>query len=163
MADQDELVALAAQLGHFHMDLGDQRTGGVEDLKAPALGLGLHGAADAVGAEDQHRPRRHIGQIVDEHGTALPQIVDDVAVVHDLVAHIDGRAKLGQRALDDLDCPVHPRAKAARLGQQHLLDGGAHHSTPMMWTSNRTGWPARGWLKSNNTAPSSRTSRTRPA
>ena len=43
-----------------------------------------------------------------------------MAVVHDLVAHIDGRAELLQRQLDDLDRPVDAGAEAARGRQQDL-------------------------------------------
>ena len=82
-----------------------------------------------------------------------------MGVVHDLVPHVDRAAELLERALDDLDRAVDAGAEAARLGQDHLL----HHSTPIRSTSKRTGWPASGWLKSNSTAPSSRTWSTVPA
>lgn len=51
---------------------------------------------------------------------------------------------------------------SAGLGQQDFL-GRAHHRIPITCTSNVTGWPASGWLKSNSTAPSSRTCCTAPA
>ena len=66
-------------------------------------------------------------------------------------------------AVHDLDGAVHAGAKAARLGQQDFLRCVLHHSTPMSSTSNVTGWPASGWLKSKSTAPSSRTCITAPA
>jgi hypothetical protein len=40
--------------------------------------------------------------------------------MHDLVAHLDRRAILHQRALDELDRAHHACAKAARLGQKHF-------------------------------------------
>src|SRR6185436_2577797 len=45
-------------------------------------------------------------------------LLDDMAVVHDLVAHIDRGAVSLQRPLDDLDSAVYPGAKAARGCQQ---------------------------------------------
>ncbi len=66
-------------------------------------------------------------------------------------------------ALYDLDGAVYTRAKASRLGQQNFLGIDHDYSTPMILTSNVTGWPASGWLKSNSTAPSSRTCTTVPA
>jgi hypothetical protein len=39
VADHDELVAFLGQLGHFHVHLGDQRAGGVEDLEAQLRGF----------------------------------------------------------------------------------------------------------------------------
>ena len=47
------------------------------------------------------------------------QPLDDVAVVHDLVADIDRRAVFLERALDDLDRAFDPGAEASRLGQHH--------------------------------------------
>ena len=47
------------------------------------------------------------------------QPLDDVAVVHDLVADIDRRAVFLERALDDLDRPLDAGAEASRLGQDH--------------------------------------------
>ena len=83
--------------------------------------------------------------------------------MHDLVAHVDRRAELRERALDDLDRAIDAGAEAARLGEQDVIDTGVtHHSTPMSWTSKVSGWPASGWLKSNS-SQSSPTSRTTPA
>jgi hypothetical protein len=42
VADHDELVALAAQLGHLDVHLGDQRAGGVEHLKTAGIRLAAH-------------------------------------------------------------------------------------------------------------------------
>ena len=51
----------------------------------------------------------------------LRQRLDDVAVVHDLVAHVDRRPVLLQGALDGLDGAVHAGAVATRFGEQHPL------------------------------------------
>ena len=56
-------------------------------------------------------------ELLDEHRAELLQPFDDVAIVHDLVAHIDRRAIFLQRQHDDLDRPVDAGAKAARLAQ----------------------------------------------
>ena len=60
------------------------------------------------------------------------------------------------------DRAIHPRAKAARLGEHDFPQSGFHHKTPISCTSNVTGRPASGWLKSNTSASPS-TSRTTPA
>ena len=44
-------------------------------------------------------------------------VVDDVPVVHDLVAHVDGLAELHERPVDDVDRAHDARAKASRLSQ----------------------------------------------
>jgi len=77
------------------MHLGDQRAGGVEDLKAARCGLGAAppwltpcALNTSVGAG------RHIGQVFDEDGALGLEVVHHVGVVHDLVAHVDRRAEL---------------------------------------------------------------------
>ena len=117
----------------------------IEDLEAALRRFHTHGLADAVRAEDQRGAGRHVGQLFDEDGAFRFQVVDDIGVVHDLVAHIDGRAEARQRALDDLDRAVDAGAEAARLGQHDFLDGrSVHHSTPISCTSKVTGRPASG-------------------
>ena len=165
VADHDEVVAFLVQLGDLDVDLGDERTGRVEDAEAARRGLLAHRLRDAVRAEDQRGARRHVVEVLDEDRALGLQVVDDVGVVDDLVAHVDRRAELGQRALDDLDRAIHAGAKAARLRQHDFLEthvGTVLHSTPISWTSKRTGRPASGWLKSIS-SDSSPTSRTTPA
>ena len=58
---------------------------------------------------------------LDEDRAALGQGVDDVPVVHDLVADVHRSAVLLQRALDGLDGAVDAGAVAARLGEQDAL------------------------------------------
>ena len=120
MADQDQLAALADIALALVVHLGDQRAGGVEHRQAARAGLLLDALGDAVRGEHRHGVRRHFGQLLDEHRALGLEILDDVLVVHDLVAHIDRRAVLLQRALDDLDRTHHAGAEAAGLGQDDL-------------------------------------------
>ena len=53
-------------------------------------------------------------ELLDEYGAFLLEAFDDIAVVHDLVTHIDRRAEAFECLLDGLDGPHHPRAEAAR-------------------------------------------------
>ncbi|MCY1539447.1 hypothetical protein D9M68_750340 [compost metagenome] len=70
-------------------------------------------------AEDRHRVRGHLGQLFDEHGALRLQVVDDVLVVHDLVAHVDGRAVAPQRVFDRVDGPHDAGAETTGLGKDH--------------------------------------------
>ena len=54
-------------------------------------------------------------QLVDEDRAFGAQIVDDIGVVHDLMAHVDRRAVHCERALDDLDRPIDAGTETARL------------------------------------------------
>ena len=69
-----------------------------------------------MGAEDHGAAVRDLGELVDEHGAAVAQALHDEAVVHDLVAHVDGRAEGVERALDDLDRAVDAGAESTRIG-----------------------------------------------
>ena len=57
--------------------------------------------------------------VVDEDGALGAQLFDDVAVVDDLVADVDGRAVALEREIHDLDGAVHAGAEAAGIGEQH--------------------------------------------
>ena len=73
-----------------------------------------------MGAEHGDGAVGHFVQFLDEARALVLQRVDDMLVVDDLVAHIDGLAILLERALDDVDGAHHAGAKAARLGQDDL-------------------------------------------
>ena len=73
-------------------------------------------------------------ELVDEDRAALAQLLDDVLVVDDLLAHVDGRAVELERALDGLHGAVDAGAVAARGGEEELL-GSAHRTAPSLRTS----------------------------
>src|SRR6476620_2748675 len=74
-----------------------------------------HRFRHAVGREDDRSLSvRDFVQFLDEDGALGLQRFYHVAVVDDLMAHIDGRAVFGERELDDLDGAVDAGAKAAR-------------------------------------------------
>ncbi len=121
MADQDDLAAAPEVDFGFAVDLGDQRAGRVDgDEIAPAR-LFRHRLRHAMGGK--HDRRVGVGNLVqlfDEHRALLAQAVHDIAVVDDLVAHIDRLAVHGERPLDRVDGAHHPGAKAARRAQHHF-------------------------------------------
>jgi hypothetical protein len=99
VADQDAFLPRAAVADDLHVHLGDQRTGGVEHLQSERVGFRLYGLRHTMRAEHDDRHglarlrRRHVFQLVDEDGAALPEILDDKLVVHDFMAHVDRRAE----------------------------------------------------------------------
>ena len=132
VADHDELVAFFRELGDLDMHLGDQRAGGIEYLKTTRRSFLLHRLADAVRAKDQCCPRRHIRQRLNKNCAFGFQFVDDIGVVHDLVAHVNRRAEFGQGALDNFNRTVHASAKAARLCKHDFVWTGIHvHRIPI--------------------------------
>ncbi len=85
-----------------------------------ALASCLDVSRDAVGAEDGHGARRHVLQRLDKARAFRLERFDDMAIVDDLVAHVDRSAMLGQRPLDNIDRPNDAGAKPARLSKNDL-------------------------------------------
>lgn len=79
--------------------------------------------------EDDDRSFGHLIGLADEHRAALGQGVDDVAVVHDLLADVYRRAVLVESPLHRFDSPVDAGAIAARLGKQDTLGGHGFQGT----------------------------------
>ncbi len=139
MSDQDQGAAPRDIAFALVVDLGDERAGGIEHGQAAGLRLLLDAPGDAMGTEDGHRLGRHFRQVLDEDRALLLQAFDHVFVVNDLVADIDRRAILLQRAFDDFDRAHNARAKAARLGKKHLHRSSVTQIAP---THSLT-WPRR--------------------
>jgi hypothetical protein len=79
--------------------------------------------------KDDRAVGRAIGQFLHKHGPFGAQVIDDVFVMHNLVPHIDGCAPFFQGEFDDLDGPVHARAKATWRSKVEG-QGGQGHAGP---------------------------------
>ena len=123
MADQDQGAAIADIALALAVDLGNQRAGGVQNRQSARRRFLNDRLGHAMGAEHRDRAFGHFVQLFDKAGALVLQRFDDMAVVHDLMAHIDGLAIFFERALDDVDRPHDARTKAARLGKDDT-----HHS-----------------------------------
>ena len=105
-----------------------------------------------MGAEDHRGVVWHLVQLVDADGALGAQRFHHVPVVHDLTAHVDGRAADRQRQLDDVDGALDARAEAARPGQKDLGDRNGAHIDPhgkkkeMPATPTLDSKPRFGWL-----------------
>ena len=131
MPDQNDRAAQVGIALSLVVDFGDEGTRGIENVEPARCGIGFDGARYAVSAEDRRRPGWNVGKLLDEAGALGFQIFDDIAIVHDLMAHVDGRLVLGECPFDDVDCADDTSAKTARLRQNQL-----HAETPVL--------PARG-------------------
>ena len=122
VTDQDHVATLPAVSHHFHVDLGDERTGRVEHCQPATPGLLLDRARHAVRAEDHRCSVRHLVELLDEDRAQRPQPLDHEPVVHHLVTDVYRRAKERDRTLDDVDRAVDAGAEATRIGQQNPHD-----------------------------------------
>ena len=75
--------------------------------------------------EDDRLPLGDLGLLIDEHGSARLEIADDVQVVDDLLADVDGRPVQVERLLDGLDGALDPGAIATGRREQDLPHHGA--------------------------------------
>src|ERR1700722_16069348 len=99
---------------------GDQRASGVEGGQRTQPRVVFNFSRALMGAEDRDGSRRHIPQSLDETRAFRLERFDYVAIVDDLMAHVDRSAMLGQRPLDNIDRPNNASAKPARLSQYDL-------------------------------------------
>ena len=120
MADQNDIAALAGIALHFHVDLGDERTGCIKHGETAGLRFGFHRARHAVSGENDRGAGGDFLQLLDEYRAESPQPVHDVSVVHDFVPDIDGPSKQLDRALDNIDRPIHSRTESTWVGQKHF-------------------------------------------
>ena len=121
VADQQDVVVVTGEPPGLVVHLGNQRAGGVDGVQVPLGGLDVHRRRDAVRREHHDGPLGNLVGLLDEHRAGLLQGVDHMPVVHDLVAHVNRGTVLFQRAFHRFDGPVHTRAVATRLRQEHPL------------------------------------------
>ena len=119
-----DLLVVAREPHGLAVHLRDQRAGRVDRLQAAVGGGPDDGRRDAVRAEDDVAALGHLVDLVDEHRALLLEPLDDVHVVHDLLADVDGRAVALQRLLDGDHRAVDAGAVAARGREQHPPPGG---------------------------------------
>ena len=118
VADEDDRVALRRELASLDVDLGDERARRIDRAQVAHGGVLVHRRGDAVGAEDDEGALGNLGLLLDEDRAALAQLLDDVLVVDDLLADVDGRAVDVERVLDRLHGAVDPGAVTARGRQE---------------------------------------------
>src|SRR5260370_7841124 len=103
------------------MNLGDQRTSGVDHIQTALSSLAAHLGRDTVRAEDGTRTRRHLVQLFDKHGAGGAQFLNDVLVVDNFLADVNRRTIEVQSNLDHIDSPDDTGPKATGLAQTALL------------------------------------------
>ena len=90
VADEDDRVALLGVVDGLEVHLGDERAGRVDRLEAAsAAAIARTCGRDAVRREDERGVVRDLVDFLDEAGALVAQLVDDVAVVDDLLADVD--------------------------------------------------------------------------
>ena len=140
VADHHDRASVLAHPRHFDMDFGDEGARRIEHPQSARLGVGAHGAGDAVRREHDGASGRNLVQLLDEHRAFRLQVVDDEAVMNDFMAHVDRRAELRERLLDDRDRAVDTGTETARVREDDI------HQFPLS-DGTRGGSAARRWRK----------------
>ena len=117
MADHHHLQAVFGMALGFVVHLGHQGAGGIDRNHPAGLGGGGHGFRHAMRGKDHRAVIGAVVQFLDKDRPFGAQVLDHIAVVDDLMPHIDRGAPFLDRHLDDLDRPVHPGAETARRGK----------------------------------------------
>ena len=97
--------------------LGDQGAGCVQIEHVAKARFRRSRLGHAMGGKNDGTIVGAFAQLFDEDGAELPQPIDHMVVMNDLVLHIDGRAIFFDRPFDDLDGPIDSGAEAPRIGE----------------------------------------------
>ncbi len=125
MPHQHQRIALLGKLDRFDMHLGHQRAGGIDHLQAALLGAFANRRRNAMRGINDASAFGNLIQFVDEDRALFGQVGYDIAVVHNLFADIDRRAKGLQRNPNDVDRTHDPSAEAAGLEKENSLGFGS--------------------------------------
>ena len=118
VADEEDRVAALREAASLLVHLRDERTRRVDGAEAAFGSVQVDLGRNAVRGEDADRALGHVLLRLHEDGAPLLEAPNDVDVVHDLLAHVDGRTMLLEQALDRVDRTFHPRAVPAGAGEQ---------------------------------------------
>src|SRR5450631_2443302 len=97
------------------MNFRNEGTCGIEDRQSKRGGFRLDGAGDPMGTKNRARASGNLIQALDEPCSLRLEGLDNIAVVDNLMADIDGRPIFFERAFDDFDRPDDAGTKSARL------------------------------------------------
>jgi hypothetical protein len=128
VTDQNNHATLSDIAFPLAMDLGDERTSGVQNAQTARLRILLDEPRNAMRAEDGDGSGGHLREILDETRASCAQALDDMAIVYDFVPDVDGCAKLREGPLHDFDGSDYTSAETARLSENH-----AHASDLSSW------------------------------
>src|SRR5205807_10462119 len=101
--------------------LGHQRTGGIHHAQIAELARLPHGWRNPVGAVDQALAVRDFIHLINKDRSLGLEFLNHIAVMDDLFADVDGRAKGVQGNADDINGTNHPGTKTTGLKQKQSL------------------------------------------
>ena len=159
MPNIHDLIALTDEPQHLTMDFAHQRARRVNDEHAAPFSFRLHLRRHAMRGEHHRHTRSDriigdFGQFLDKHRALGSEIVDHMAIVHNLAAHIHRwQAAVRVRGFHDGlhggDCAVHAGAEPPRISQNNMLAVAAHTACRSHLCLNAFAHPVRGTIHRN--------------
>jgi hypothetical protein len=104
------------------MDLGDEWTDSVNYRAAGLTGSLNDLGRRTVGAQHHWRSAWYVGDVVDEDDAQGFEVINDKAIVHDLVVAKDRWFEDAGHPVEGLDGLFHTGAEAARRCKNYLVD-----------------------------------------
>jgi hypothetical protein len=125
VADEQDRVPVGCVAAGLDVHLGHERAGRVDRVQTPCPGVLVHRRRHTVGRKDHRPPLGNIELVLDEDRAASLEVADDMGVVDDLLANVNGRPVQVEELLDRVDGPFDPGAIAAGRSQKNPLDHNA--------------------------------------
>ena len=121
VADEQNVVVLLGEAHSLAVHLVHQRAGRINRVQRALAGSRNHRGGHAVGGENGHGTFGNLVHLIHEDGALLLEGLHHVAVVHNLLAHVHGRAVVLQRLLNGNHGAVDAGAVTTGSGQQDFL------------------------------------------
>jgi hypothetical protein len=90
VADEDDGSGFPGKFKGFEVDLGDQRTSGVNHFQRTRLSLVADSGGNSVGTEDQNGTVGNFVDGFDENGATATELFDHIGVMDDFVMDVNG-------------------------------------------------------------------------
>ncbi len=113
MPNHDHLQPVVGVALGLDVDFADQGAGGVNIDHFALGGGGRNRLGHAMCGKDHGAVIGAFIQFFDENSALIPQAINNVFVVHNLVPHVDWRPPFLECHFNDLDRTINARAKAA--------------------------------------------------
>ena len=121
VANEQNIVILLRKTHSLAVHLVHQRAGRVNRVQRALAGRSHHRGGHAVSREHGHGAFGDLVHLIHEDGTLLLEGLHHVAVVNNLLTHVDGRTIVLQGLLNGNHGAVNAGAVTTRSGQQDFL------------------------------------------
>src|SRR5437763_3332502 len=140
VSNQNARVAFLGKLYCLHVNLGHQGTSCIDHPQSPGFAGFSDLRRDTVGTIDDTFAIRDLVYAVHENRTLALEFLNHETIVHNFLAHVDGRTERLQGDANDIDGPDNPGAKATGLQQQQCF-ALRHSSSHSLWMLSRVHVP----------------------